>query len=35
MFFLLQEQLEQGVVLLDAAGQTIDEILGKNTHDKL
>ena len=29
MCFFLQEQIEQGVVLLDATGQTIDEILGK------
>ena len=32
--FLLQEQIEQGVVLLDATGQTIDEILGKAANAK-
>ena len=32
--FFLQEQIEQGVVLLDATGQTIDEILGKAANAK-
>ena len=32
--FFLQEQIEQGVVLLDATGQTIDEILGKAANSK-
>ena len=28
-FFHPKEQLEQGVILLDASGKTIDEILGE------
>ena len=33
--FFLQEKLEHGVVLLDATGQTIDEILGKAANEKV
>ena len=35
IFFFLQEKLEHGVVLLDATGQTIDEILGKAANEKV